>query len=717
MNFKIVTTIGPGSWERYGERFAKSFKKYWPSSAQLEIWHHHLGGNVPSYPGVTFRCLDDVDGFKRIVASLGDAAKDGPSLGYAFKAVALAQAVTPDLDWLAFVDADTETFQPVDGALFAEVFDDSADLTYLYRKAVKESEGSWFAFNLRTKEGASLLADYWGLYVSLEAYQYKKSHDNAVLDRLVNIHQAHGLRVKNLAPGGLGLDAFHQSVLGGYMIHYKGPNKDTIADPGLHSPGRYQMLCEVLQHAVKNTSNKTFEIVEVGTWNGSRAIQMAEAAVAAGAKRVKYIGFDTFDEGNDRAHEGHTKPHARLWLVDRRLENYGRMMQRHGVVFTHELVKGNTLKTLPEVAGLVANASFAYIDGGHSYETTLSDYTHLSHVPYVVFDDIIAQPEEGSPEGPRRVFGEISGRVKQLFTSGDGYLGLKQPISLGIVSKPDVPAPQLRQQLTVKPVDSVDKSEQFEHIASNTLAMKHWLKSYQAHEKTALLVSAGPTLPQFLDDIRAKQAAGAVIFAVKHAYPILKKAGIHPDFTVVLDPRPIEGKSTHGIVRTELFEDTGPSDRFLFATMTHPSVREFLEKKGAQLYGWHAFTQGTQSANLPELRRGLVVGGGTCAATRLPTIAFIMGFRRFEFYGFDFYYPPEINPEDLKQQLMVIAIGNSGRHFTTTGELVAAIQDLGHWNKWMVENKLTVTWHGDGAGAEVWKTIVHAYDPPEEYPF
>ena len=109
--------------------------------------------------------------------------------------------------------------------------------------------------------------------------------------------------------------------------------------------------------------------------------------------------------------------------------------------------------------------------------------------------------------------------------------------------------------------------------------------------------------------------------------------------------------------------------------------------------------------------------GGTCAATRLPTLAFILGFRRFEFYGFDFYYPEDTKQEDIKQQLMVIGIGNSGRHFTTTGELVAAMQDLGVWDKWMVENKLTVTWHGDGAGAEIWKSLVHNYDPPKEYIF
>jgi hypothetical protein len=203
MRAKIITTIGPTSWERYGLRFVESFKKFWPADIDLEIWHHDLEGNVPSFDGITFRALEDMPSFQKLKAHLGTKAKDGPSLEYCFKAVALASSVTPDLDWIGFVDADTETMRPVDADLLAELFDDKYHLTYLYRKSVKESEGSWFAFNLATVKGASLLADYWGLYNSLEAFHYKKAHDNAILDRITLLHQAHGLQVKNLRPAAL----------------------------------------------------------------------------------------------------------------------------------------------------------------------------------------------------------------------------------------------------------------------------------------------------------------------------------------------------------------------------------------------------------------------------------------------------------------------------------------------------------------------------------
>lgn len=714
---KIITTIGPTSWERYGRRFAESFKANWPADIELEIWHHQLGHQVPQFEGITFRCLDDLPAFNTIVERLGPSAKDGPSLSYCFKALALASAVTPELDWIGFIDADTETMRPVGKPLLDELFNDDFHLTYLYRKSVAESEGSWFAFNLRTIEGAGLLSDYYGLYASMEFLHFKKAHDNAILDRLVTIHRAHGLKVCNLAQGALGLDAFHQSPLGAYVIHYKGPNKDTIADPGLAAPGRYETLCDVLQHSIKMTGRAN--IVEVGTWNGSRAIQMAEAAFASGVSHVSYVGFDTFEEGNDRALEGHSKPHASYWHVTGRLDNYARMMRRKDKTFAFKLVKGNTLKTLPASKHLTADATFCYIDGGHSYETVKSDYTYLAHSPYVVFDDVVQQQHPKAPDGPFRVFNEAAGK-RVLAQSGDPYFidGERTGvIGLGIVASGSNPPFEVRQRLQVKPVDSVDKAEQYQHIEDNTLSLEEWMTFAQAHTRTALLVSAGPTLPEFIEDIRRKQAEGAVVFAVKHAYPTLVDAGIRPDFTVVLDPRPHNEVSTHGVLRSTLFEKMQPGEKILMATMTHPSVRRDLESRGARIIGWHAHTHASQNAGLDSFKKGLLVVGGTCSATRMPMLAFTLGFRRLEFYGYDFFYEDDVDKTKIKQPLMRVQVGEDKKEFLTTGELVAAMQDLSQWNKWLVDNRLSIVFHGNGAGNHIWKSTVKHYENPADYPY
>lgn len=714
MNYKIISCLGPGNWETYGKRFVESFRKYWPAEAALEIWCHDLP-ELPSYPGVTFHNLDEVESFQHIKARLNGKEANGKTLQYAFKPVALSCSVEPELDWIAWLDADVEFFSPVTQDFLSTVFNSAYDLSYLYRKAAGFGEGSWCAFNLTTPAGASLLSDFWGVYASGEVQHYANQNDNSVLERLINVHRAHGLRTHNLSDGALGLDAFHQSPLGEFAIHYKGPNKDTVADPGLAVPSRYHMLCDVLRHSIKQTG-KAF-IVEMGTWNGSRAIQLAETAFAEGLTTVMYWGFDTFEAGNDRQEEFHFKAHASLAGVSGRLSNYATLMRRKGLTFHYTLIKGNSMETLPRYANYLTDVTFAYIDGGHSYETTLSDYRNLRHVPYIVFDDIIAEPEEGAPEGPRRVFNEEVTGTKRLINTGNGYLGLSQTISYGFVTAPGKVPFSPRTPLKVQPVDSVDSKEQHGYIAENSAAFTKWLEPFQAHEREALMVSAGPTLSTYLEEIKQRQENGAVIFAVKHAFPILKEAGIRPDFTVILDPRPVEGKSTHGIIRTDLFADVDGEDRFLVASMTHPSVRTLLDSYTTNIYGWHALTKNTMEAKLPEFEKGLVVGGGTCAATRMPMLAFVMGFRRLTFYGYDFFYPEGTSQETVKQPLMKVAIGKQSREYLTTGELVAAMQDLAEWNKWMIDNRLTIGFAGTGAGATIWEDTIVNYTPPKEYPF
>lgn len=712
MRIKLVTCMGPSGWELYGKTFVDSFLTHWPTDVSLEVWHHGwVQEPVLSSGRVSFHALENTPTFVKLQASLKGS--DGPSLQYCFKAAALGAALTQELDWIAFVDADTETMRPVTPGLLSKLFDNDAHLTYLYRKSVSESEGSWFAFNLRTAQGASLLADFWGVYDSFEAFQYKKSHDNAVLDRLVAIHRAHGLVARNLAEGALGLDAFHQSPLGEYMVHYKGPDKTTIADPAMMVPSRYAQVATMAAHAFKVTGQS--KIVEVGTWNGTRAIHMANTLFAAGAFDVEYVGFDTFELGNDRMVEGHSKYHANEAAVSARFANYASVMLRKGSTFKFTLVKGNSQETLPPSKELVEDAIFAYLDGGHSTETVRSDYQNLKHIPYVVFDDVIVEAEEAAPEGPRTVYNELD-VPKRLLHTQDGYQGCRQGISLGVVVREGYEWPDLRTPITVKPVESVPSVEQYQHIAENSAAIKKWLPIVQAHNKRAIFVSAGPTLKAHLAEIKMAQLAGGHVFAVKHAIPMLVEAGIVPNYAVVLDPRPVDDVSTHGVKRTELFAAMPQKTKVLMASMTNTSVRQLLEKMGhEEIWGWHAFTNNTAANTPPGFEKGMVVGGGTCAATRMPMLAYMMGFRRYTFYGFDFFYDDDTDPATLTQELMPITLNNSKRVFKATGELVAAMQDLIPAIKWMTQHLLTVDFVGDGVGRLLWENEAAGYKPPVEW--
>lgn len=115
-------------------------------------------------------------------------------------------------------------------------------------------------------------------------------------------------------------------------------------------------------------------ILEIGTWNGHRALQLLTVA-----PKAKYYGFDLFEDATPEtdAAEKNVKAHYTLRGVQSYLQG-----------FDVTLVKGNTRETLPKFS---APVDFAWIDGGHSVETIASDWENVERVlvdgGQVLFDD------------------------------------------------------------------------------------------------------------------------------------------------------------------------------------------------------------------------------------------------------------------------------------------------------------------------------------------
>lgn len=144
---------------------------------------------------------------------------------------------------------------------------------------------------------------------------------------------------------------------------------------------RYRQIEVILKH------EKPDVILEIGTWNGDRAVKMCEAA---GAK--SYIGFDLFEEADDLSdqREMNVKPHFTMDDVYQRLDG-----------LNASIIRGDTKKTLPEFISVFGEdqADFAFIDGGHSVETIRSDWENVRKLvkpgKYIVFDDFYSDMPEG----------------------------------------------------------------------------------------------------------------------------------------------------------------------------------------------------------------------------------------------------------------------------------------------------------------------------------
>lgn len=139
----------------------------------------------------------------------------------------------------------------------------------------------------------------------------------------------------------------------------------------MNSPRRYAAVIQAIR-ALKASS-----ILEVGTWNGERALSMAAAALES-ASKVTYVGFDLFEKitADKSKAEFNAKAPTPEAKVRGKLEAFRAKHQG----FSFLLYKGDTRETLPKfLSGFgLRTIDFVWLDGGHSVDTIASDWVSCS---------------------------------------------------------------------------------------------------------------------------------------------------------------------------------------------------------------------------------------------------------------------------------------------------------------------------------------------------
>jgi hypothetical protein len=149
-----------------------------------------------------------------------------------------------------------------------------------------------------------------------------------------------------------------------------------------------QMKLKRYAQLTRSLAGMTCEnLVEVGTWNGRRAQELARAALRRN-HAVTYHGFDLFEALTDEELEGElskrppsqTQVEARLRRFQRRISLMSALRPWSRRSFDFVLHQGYTRDTLPAFRELNHDfrAQFIFIDGGHSIETIRNDWENCS---------------------------------------------------------------------------------------------------------------------------------------------------------------------------------------------------------------------------------------------------------------------------------------------------------------------------------------------------
>ena len=715
----FVTSFSPSGYEQYANAMLESVKENWHPSLKLVAYYHDFDAETvaifPQAKNIEYKNLNDIPDMLAYRERMKD--HDGTEGGrvpynwrldavkWCHKVYALTTQAFSMLEqdahpgWLIWLDADTVTKRLLKPDSFTHILPAQAELVYLGRKDVDYSETSFMGFNLNYETPAFMLGDLRGAYDISEVLAYREWHDGFIFERLLKIYLAHGMKAHNLTPNVSGLSAFAQSPLADFMVHYKGNLKKNIGNdvaPDIKLP-RYEQLNTLIRHY------KSKNIVEVGTWNGGRAIQMATTAFE-NSNEVSYVGFDLFEEANEELDkiELNSKRHNTLEAINQRLASFQEHMKEQGKTFTFKLYKGDSKETLALAKDDITNVDFAYIDGGHSEATVRSDFGYLKHAPVVVFDDFFSEDENGNILdeeylGTNRLVKSIEGKRGMVLHSTDRVKGGGHTHLAVVLMSDDVanlPSELTRMPIVVKPRDSVEKEVILDNVYENMGLIKTWdfVKKMPMNDLHAIVVSAGPSLniPELRKTIK-KYGDKAYVFCVKHSYPILIKNKIKPYTCVILDPRPLDGVSTHGKVRKDLFKDVDNDTIFFIASMTNADVTKYILSKTDNVVGWHAYSQSLKKSfdegklsleDKPKIDPTTVfVTGGTCSAMRSIGMAHILGFRNFHLFGFDCNIEEgaiteeKKNDKDEQGRPKYMHVEHNDNYFWTTGELLAMAQD------------------------------------------
>ena len=773
MSYKIVTAFDETSLQHSTFHLLNEFKDNWEPSIEFHCYYYNLdlaNYSLPKAKNIFYHNLMEISDYPDFLKTFAqhDGTEGGKiqyndilnPLKYIPKVIALTECAFDSTNgWLFWLDPSCMNIKNVYQKDIDTIFPEHSDkLDLVTFTDMTQIVG----FNLDRETPVRLLGDLRGAFISGEFLNYREWHDTFIFDRLKLIYNAHGMNTLEVDP--------KKSIIGDILVNmydrenfamrdkdgkriFKLSDTETTQDI---LPSRYKQLADLVRFYKPTT------ILETGTWNGGRAIEMALAAFQK-TDEVHYIGYDLFEDATTETdhEEFNVKPHNTLEAVHKRLVEFSEhVKEKENKEFTFQLTKGNVRETLLKKD--IKDVDFALIGSGNSIETVQKEYEILKDVPVVIGDHYFTKESEEDesmpPEkyhGVKHVFDSVkTKKVDQKETTKDGWTSFDEKsttrkhllpsqdkvaggghthlvVFLHGTTLEDIPNQLKSVPIVVHPRDCVPKDYIKNNIKSNMTLIdpKKWVTKHMAHQQKAILVSAGPYLDYGALKMFIKDNPDAKLLTVKHAYPHLIANGIKPWGCIILDPRPITGVSTHNVVRKDLFKNLDPDTNFFVASMTDPSVTNFFISKQSKIWGWHAFTdslrqedeQGTQIQNqqvkvaddLGIPKGATMITGGTCAAMRGIGILHTMGFRNIDLFGFD-CCRDEPSKEELTEvtgdieggevpKPKYIEVSVDEKKYWTTGELLAMAQDC---EKVFQDEGLegVLTFHGkDTMVADLWE--------------
>ena len=226
----------------------------------------------------------------------------------------------------------------------------------------------------------------------------------------------------------------------------------------------------------------------------------------------------------------------------------------------------------------------------------------------------------------------------------------------------------------------------FRNVLENSKRKIPWLKAIPEHDNQAVIVGGGPSVADWLDEIRYRKSQGQTIFALNGAAKFLHGHGVESDYTVVVDARP------HNIKFLRY------SKEYLLSSQCDPS----LFRKESSITLWHQeYPEDMERFDscLPDgYPEHTLIGGGTTVGLSAMVIAYAMGYRKIHLYGYDSSYRGDAGHAYLQHdpQGVECTVTVAGRQFKSTLAMARQAELFPQLSDSLIDLGCLITMRGDG---------------------
>ena len=235
-----------------------------------------------------------------------------------------------------------------------------------------------------------------------------------------------------------------------------------------------------------------------------------------------------------------------------------------------------------------------------------------------------------------------------------------EALHMGVVSEPPSVAVK-----NLNPIPDIicsvneDKEKIRDNIEKNIQRGLPQVKPYETQEgKTVGIVLGGATLKETFPDLLEKRQNGMPVITVNGSHKYCMTRGLIPSAMIMLDSREFNNRFVYPLAK---------DCKYFISSQCHPSVFDNL--KDCDVWIWHC--AGDDNFDLLEKEYGkdyFPIMGGATVALRAVHLLRMLGFPKFEMYGFDScimethhaYEQPENDGEE------VLDVVVSGREFLCT---------------------------------------------------